>query len=816
MAIHFSQLADITGGQMINLYSDQELSTLIIDSRKPVNTYGSVFFAIRGPNRDGHDYIQSAYNSGIRQFVVGAEYTFDSELIGNCNVWAVPDTILALQQIAAHRRRQFDLKVVAITGSNGKTIVKEWLSQVLNKSFKVVKSPKSYNSQVGVPLSVWQIDSNDEVGVFEAGISQMAEMAALENILVPDLGIFTNIGPAHSEGFISIEQKVIEKLHLFKNCPRIIYCADLPQLAEIIEKKRSQFANSEFITWSMKGNLADYNFTVTDDAILLSKPDLSIKTDTKNLVALENLAHCVVAAHLLGVGVAQMEEAVGQLTPIEMRLELKKGNNGCYLVDDSYSNDLASLGIALSFAEQQIGFLEKTLILSDILQSGLEPADLYGKVRALIYSMKIGRLIGIGEAISGCKHLFDIPASFFSSTAEFLKATQDQKFENEAIIIKGARSFRFEQIVEVLQEKSHGTRLIVNLDAIVHNFNFYRGLTKPETKIMVMVKALAYGGGSFEIGSLLSYHKADYLAVAYVDEGIELRNKGIQTPIMVMNPSLDSVNLLSRFDLEPEIFSIDQLKTLAENVEHSSFKVHLKIDTGMNRLGFHEDHIDELVRILGENQSITVGSIFSHLAGSEDPELDNFTRDQFDRFQKISATIVAKIGYLPLLHLLNSSGISRFPEMQLDMVRLGIGLYGISPEQAIQDQLETVSTLQTTISQIRKINAGQTVGYGRAFTAEKDMTIATIAIGYADGFDRRFSSGVGKVLVKGEVATVVGNVCMDMSMIDITDIDALEGDTVTIFGDELPVTTLSKSIGAIPYEILSTVGSRVKRTFQTS
>ena len=802
---------------MEQFHLDQPLSHLQIDSRKWSITSDAVFLAIKGIKHDGHDFIEIAYESGIRQFIINKGFQFDPVVLEKCNVLGVPDTLKALQVITAYHRDQFNLKVIAITGSNGKTIVKEWLSQILSRNFKVVKSPKSFNSQIGVPLSVWQITADDEIGVFEAGISQPNEMANLESILKPDIGIFTNIGPAHNEGFDSINQKVEEKLRLFKNCAHVIYCADHAQLAGIIEKKKSQFSNTEFISWSTRGNKANHNFEMSEDEVRLLASDLAIGVDTNDPVSLENLLHCIIATQLLGMDSENVNDAIVHLTPIEMRLELKKGINGCYLIDDSYNNDLVSLEIAINFAHQQVAFLPKTLILSDILQSGLDTSELYLEVNKLISSKQISRLIGIGTAITAEQNSFAIPAGFFSTTEGFLKTLSKQKFENEIIIVKGARSFGFERIISALQEKSHGTRLIVNLDAIVHNFNFYRNILDPNTKIMVMVKALAYGGGSFEIGSLLSYHKADYLAVAYVDEGIELRSKGIRTPIMVMNPPSDLAGSLIQYDLEPEIFSMLQLKSLIQKITEDSFlKIHLKIETGMNRLGLQEEHIDDLLAILTTAPNLKLGSIFSHLAGSEDGKLDEFTHYQYDKFQRISSMIINNIGYQPLRHLVNSSGITRFPEMQLDMVRLGIGLYGISPEKEVQDQLMTVTTLQTIISQIRQVKAGESVGYGRAFTAEKDTTIGTMAIGYADGYDRRFGNGIGKVLVNGKIAPLVGNICMDMSMIDITGVDASEGDDVTVFSSEIPVSALSESIRTIPYEILASIGSRVKRVFHSS
>jgi len=814
MGLFFSDLKAITSGEIIHIKEDVEISHLLIDSRKIVNYKGALFFAIVGPRHDGHKFIEELFNKGIRQFIVSDTSSISSEIISKSNVLKVPDVVGSLQGVVSDHRRKFKLEVIAVTGSNGKTIVKEWLGQILSTAKKVVKSPKSYNSQVGVPLSVWQISDEDEIGVFEAGISQPGEMVRLEQVIQPTIGIITNLGSAHDAGFDSREQKLTEKLRLFDHCEKIIYCADHSDIHASLSELNNESKSVQLISWSSKGKEATYNYEIGNGGI--SCDGMLFPFDQTGQIAIENMLHCLTVAQVIGLEPEQIVAELKKITGVPMRQELKRGTNGCYLVDDTYNNDFSSLEAAIDFLIQQSGNRKKTVILSDLLQTGLSAGDLYEKVSLLLKSKGVERLIGVGLDISKNGVLFDSESTFYDSTNSLLGEFQELEFRDEIILVKGARSFEFEGIVDHLQEKVHGTRLEINLNALTENLNYYRSVVSPDVKIMAMVKALAYGGGSVEIANLLQYHKVDYLAVAYPDEGIELRKKGITLPIMVMNVGPESMLKLSFNKLEPVIYSLSQLNELRHlHKLIGPTKVHLKIDTGMNRLGFNAQQLDEVGVVLKKNKWIVVVSIFSHLAASEDPTHDDATLQQCVEFVDLCEKMDEVLGYQSMRHILNSAGISRFPDFQLDMVRLGIGLYGIDTDAKVQSQLLPVSSLKTSVSQIRKVKKGETVGYGKAYVSKKETSIATIAIGYADGFDRRFGNGVGKVLINGQLAPVVGNICMDMTMVDVTGIEVKEGDEVVIFGKGLPVTELATSIGTIPYEILTSVGARVKRVFHS-
>ncbi len=815
MGVFFNDLKKICTGRIRHFQDERLITHLLIDSRKLVNYRGAIFFAIEGTQHDGHDFIAEVFRKGIRQFIVAKQDAVYKDVMQESNVLEVTNVIDAIQAITGDHRRQYQIPVIAITGSNGKTIVKEWLSQLLGMTHKVVKSPKSYNSQVGVPLSVWQITDSDEFGIFEAGISQSGEMDNLEKVIQPTIGILTNLGPAHDQGFKSMEDKAEEKLKLFRHCNKVIYCCDHERVVVAIEKFKKTNPGVECISWSLSGRDSNYNFSVDTNYIAWNGIELAFKFP--DYTSQENLIHCIVTYLELGMNLNSLQQAVSLLEPVNMRLELKRGINGCYLIDDSYNNDLASLEIALDFMAQQGGQRKKTLILSDILQANRNKEELYGAVSDLLGERGVDELIGIGAEISSQKETFQIKSTFYPETRAFINALSAHQFDNKSLLIKGARPFAFEQIVNQLQEKIHGTRLEVDINALTENLNYYRSLIIPGCCLMVMVKALAYGGGSYEIANVLQYHRVDYLAVAYVDEGIELRKKGITLPIMVMNVSHESFIHLNSYNLEPEIYSVSQLNRFIGAFEGLKMPmIHLKIDSGMHRLGFSNNDIDDLIAILKGHPGIDVASIFTHLSASEDEGKDNFTILQVESYQAVYDKIGSAINRQPLKHVLNSSGISRFPKYHLDMVRLGIGLYGIDPDPEMQEHLQEVSTLKTSISQIKEIERGESVGYGRAFVAQKPTTIATLAIGYADGYDRRFGNGVGKVIVDGKMAKVVGNICMDMTMVDVTGIDAREGDEVIVFGTELSVKSLADSIGTIPYEILTNVGNRVKRVFHIS
>ena len=816
------EIADIINGEILSKdYNDQVITDILIDSRRLITPEKTIFFALVSKKNDGHKYIDELYNKGIRNFIISdTEFKYK-----NANCIHVENTLEALQKLTAYHRKQFDIPVIGITGSNGKTIVKEWLFQLLSADKKIARSPKSYNSQIGVPLSVWQLKPNCEMGIFEAGISEPDEMGKLQTIINPTIGIFTNIGPAHSENFISTQQKTGEKLKLFTKVNTLIYNSDYPELQEIII--RSEILNTiNAFTWSKKQE-ADLMIKLvnkntgnsTTISGIYNGAEISITIPFTDDASIENAIHCWATMLYLKYENNIIAERMLNLQPIAMRLEMKEGINQCSIINDSYNSDINSLNIAIDFLKQQNQHKKKTIILSDILQSGQDEDELYGEIAVLLKKKGIEKIIGIGNAISRQANKFEIEKQFFPTTGAFMREYSFASFQNESILLKGARVFEFEQISHALQQKAHETVLEINLNALIHNLNFYRKKLNPETKIMAMVKAFSYGSGSFEIANILQYHRIDYLAVAYADEGVELRKAGIKVPIMVMNPDEQSYDAIIKHNLEPEIYSFRSMDLLREAIktniipENKPIKVHIKLDTGMHRLGFIQEEIDKLIDRLNDIKSIYVQSVFSHLASSEDPADDDFTRQQIEGFKQMAAKIREQSDHYIMMHILNSAGISRFPDAQFDMVRLGISLYGIPSIKSDEFYLENVSTLKSTISQIKKISAGETIGYNRKGKAEKEVIIAIIPVGYADGLNRRLSNGKGKIYINGKAAPVIGNICMDMCMVDISDIDAKEGDDVIIFGKEHPITELSDALETIPYEVLTNISRRVKRVY---
>lgn len=824
MNYSISTIKSIVGGDLHGSGDDQTvIKNLLIDSRKLTTPETSLFFAIRGERHDGHSYLKDLFEKGVRSFVV-SRLPSDIDSYQGALFVLVPDTLAALQGLCSYHRKQFHFPVIGITGSNGKTIVKEWLFQLMREEKNIVRSPKSYNSQVGVPLSVWQMGKEHDLGIFEAGISKPDEMETLQNIIQPTIGLITNIGQAHDENFQNQHQKVIEKLKLFSRVEYLIYCKDyLSVHNEISENKL--FKELKTFTWSkrLRADLLIGRITKTaaDTEIqgVYKNDFIKISIPFTDEASIENAIHCWATMLHLGYANELISERMKLLSPVAMRLELKEGINNCSIINDSYNSDLGSLSIALDFLNQQKQHPKKTLILSDILQSGRSEEALYKDVAELIHKKGISRLIGIGDAISRQAHLFQVEKSFFSSTGDFLQHFNNSFFRDETILLKGARAFGFEAISKVIQQKAHETVLEINLNAIVHNLNYFRSKIKAETKIMAMVKAFSYGSGSFEIANVLQFHRVDYLAVAYADEGVELRKAGITMPIMVMNPEEQSYDAMIQYKLEPEIYSFRVLSLFEEtlkrtgNVDMQPIPVHIKLDTGMHRLGFEENDINELIVRIKNNKYLSIRSIFSHLAASDEPEHDDFTWFQIKKFNAMSEQIKGHFADPILKHILNSAGISRFPDAQFDMVRLGIGLYGIAANSTEQLQLQNVSTLKTSISQIKNIPANETIGYSRKGVATRDMQIATVPIGYADGLSRKLSNGKGKMMVKGQPAPIVGNVCMDMCMIDITNIKANENDEVVVFGDILPIADVAKDVGTIPYEVLTNVSRRVKRVY---
>lgn len=798
----------------MQLAKDESIEYLITDSRKILSSPRSLFFAISGVRNNGHDYIASAYEQGIRQFVI--EQGIDVSKFPTANFIEVDSSIGALQKLASIHRQQFSYPVIGIAGSNGKTIVKEWLFQLLSSNYKCVKNPGSYNSQVGVPLSVWQMSEQHELGIFEAGISKPGEMEVLQKIIEPTIGLFTSLGTAHDEGFGSTKEKLNEKLILFKKCKTLIYCTDHGLIDETLANM--QIPGQQRIGWGQKRGsnvLLEFN---NNDWVLFAGfyGDLKFKLPFDDKASRENLLHCIMMLLHFGYSSSSIQEKIDELQSVPMRLQLKQGINQCQIVDDTYNNDLGGLRIALEFLEG-VNLQKKTLILSDVLQSGITLDELSLQIVLLLKEKQIQKFVGIGFGFHAQQKAFDaipIDKKFYLTTEDFIRETNWDDFSHEAILIKGARVFQFEKIVQLLQKKVHGTVMEIDLGAMVHNLNYFRSLLQPGVKLMVMVKAFAYGSGSNEIASLLQYHRIDYLGVAYVDEGVDLRNHQIDLPIMVMNPSEDSWPVMIERNLEPEIYSINLLKSLIEYLDGSPCSIHLKIDTGMHRLGFESKDLNQLATLLAANKNVKIASIFSHLAGADESGHDDFSKQQAEAFDRAVALISEQLQVSPIKHLLNSSGILRFSALQYDMVRLGIGLYGIDPSGAHQHQLKPVATLKTVVSQVKKVAKGDSIGYSRMGKAVEPMTVATIAIGYADGYSRVFGKGVGKVLIHGLKAAVVGNVCMDMTMVDITYIpNVKEGDEVIIFGDGNSIVELAEQANTIPYEILTNTSERVKRVF---
>lgn len=797
----FSQLESICQGKIVRLSRDQEIKELVTDTRKISVRSGGLFFAIQGVNLDGHKYASEAYESGVRCFVVEKEV----KLPDDANIIQVESAISALQAIAADHRSQFKCPVIGITGSNGKTIVKEWLAQMLDHRYSVVKSPKSYNSQIGVPLSVWQMSDRHNVAIFEAGISQLGEMTKLQAIIKPSLGIFTNLGEAHNAGFSSKTQKATEKAHLFEHSKKVIYRVDYEEIHDALSKTIKN--KSALIGWQLTSQ------TANQYTIKVGNESLSCRLKFSDEASVENCLHCAVAMHILGFGQEIIQSRLDTLSTVKMRLEMKQAVNRSYVIDDTYNNDLHGLEIALGFLNGNKQKNKRSVILSDLYQTGLDPDQLYAKVAEMIKNHKINRLIGVGSEIKRLAELLPIECVFFADTEELLQSSI--KMQDEIVLVKGSRNFEFERVVDQLEYKAHGTVLEVNLENLVHNLNYFRSKLEPTTKVMAMVKAYAYGGGNHEIANLLQFHKLDYLGVAYTDEAVDLRKNGVHMPVMIMNPSPDSFRLLKEFNLEPEIYSLEQFYDFIAffEGEDTAPGIHIKLETGMNRLGFGEGDIKRLVELLKIHKKINVKSIFSHLAGSEDIRHNEYTQRQAERFDVMSRQLMNGLWYKPLRHLLNTGGIIRHPYYQYDMVRLGIGLYGYDPTEQFGEEIHSVGTLKSNISQVKLVKAGESIGYGRAGVAQRDMKVAVVPIGYADGYVRAFGNGVGKMLVAGKRVPTVGNVCMDMTMLDVSEITAHSGDEVIIFGDDPKIGELASWVNTIPYEILTNVSQRVKRVF---
>lgn len=820
MNLALSHIIAITGAETKGQITDAVIREIVTDSRKITGAGQTIYAAIKGVHHNGHLFLRDCYDKGIRFFIV-EENTTDS-FPDDAVFLRVKNTVDAIQRIASAHRSSFKYPVIGITGSNGKTIVKEWLNQLLCSHFKIVRSPKSYNSQVGVPFSIWNMGTEHSLGIFEAGISMPGEMEKLERIIRPEIGVLTTIGQAHIEHFSSRENLIREKIILFGNSRKIIYCSDAKDADAIL---KAEYPESRLFSWSLHSSpgsdlyVTDIIRTDSSTSFTFQYADREYQAEIPfgDQASLENAVSCISVCLVLNISPEEISDSLKKLNPVRLRLQLIRGAGNFDMINDSYSADLKSLEIALEYMARHARERKTAVVLSDILQSGETESELHAKINSLLQKFKTEQLFGIGTSMIRNKAQYEIPVQMFPKTEDFLRVAKNDLFQDHILLVKGAREFGFERIVANLQAQTHETVLEVDLNAVARNMHYFRRLIGSETKLMVMVKAAGYGTGTAEIARTLEFNKADYLAVAYIDEGIALREAGISLPIMVLNSELAGLPSMIRYQLEPEIFSLKSLdafvETLKRHPEKQPFPVHIKLDTGMHRLGFETEEIERLCDRIAREKSIRVVSIFTHLAGSDDPGHDAFTHHQLELFRENAERIISAIGYRPMLHAANTGAIQRHPESAMDMVRLGIGLYGISADPKAQGELQTVATLKTIISQIKNIRKGESIGYGRNFIAVRNMRIATIPVGYADGLKRSLSNGKGAVMINGHLCPIVGNVCMDMTMVDITDADVSESDSVEIFGNNYPIAEIARNSGTIAYEVLTSISHRVKRIY---
>ena len=807
-------ICEVVDGKFIAHQSDDAIEHLVYDSRRIQQPLSSLFFALITEHNNGHRFLLDAYKKGVRNFIVSENS--NTQNLQNANIIAVSDTLLALQSLAAFHRSHFHLPVIGITGSNGKTIVKEWLFQLLQDDFKIVRSPKSFNSQIGVPLSVWQMSAQHELGIFEAGISTAGEMERLEKIIRPTIGLLTNIGEAHDAGFTSEKQKLDEKVKLFANADVLI---GEKQWTDKISFNRKVFCWSQLpgadlqIASTVKGKehtIIKAKYQGAEQVIIVPFTDDA---------SIQNAINCWCVLLHLQVSNEAIKERFLKLHPVDMRLQLQHGINDCLIVNDSYSADTTSLKIALDFLQQQSSGLKRTAILSDFFETGRSTGELYAEIAGLLKTYRIEKLITVGNEIgteiSGLIHTIEIRS--YASTDDLILDFKTSSFFNEIILIKGARKYSFERIAKLFEKKQHQTVLEINLNALIHNLKEYQKLLRPGVKVMAMVKAFAYGSGGAEIASVLQYHNVNYLGVAYADEGVELIKAGINLPVMVMNAEDSSFQAIVDYSLQPVIYSFDLLHRFENYLKEqglSNYPVHIEIETGMNRLGFAITEVEQLAQHIANNTLLTIQSVFSHLAASEDATQDTFTLQQKQKLDEAVNILTQHIAYPFLKHISNTAAVVRHPQLQMDMVRLGIGLYGIESDNLNELDLQPVATLRSTIAQLKHLKKGESVSYNRRGVVNRDSVIATVRIGYADGYSRQFSNGAGKMWVNGKLAPVIGTVCMDMTMLDVTDISNVkEGDEVILFGAQIPVQQVAGWIGTIPYELMTTVSQRVKRIY---
>ena len=816
-----TQIAQILGSDPSLLANKEaQVSRLSMDTRKIESPEETLFFALSGSMLDGYEFIQDAMEKGIKNIVAEKSPGLVSSKV---NLFIVPNSLAALQKLATYHRSVFsDIEVVGITGSNGKTTIKEWLSQMIHDR-QIVKNPKSYNSQTGVPLSVWQIKNGDKLGIFEAGISQPNEMYKLADIIQPTIGLFTMIGDAHAAGFSSLAEKLNEKLNLFATAKTIIFEEDDLIVSMAI---RERYHDKQLLSWGKSADATLYRIIEIQRSnyqtlvrIVFQEKEYSLTIPFSDSASMENVLHCTALMLHLGIDIHDIAESILKLQNIPMRLEMKNGMHHSILINDTYNADLQSFKIALEFLSQQAGSREKMLILSDFMHTGLDPNQLNHQLANLIHAHQISHVIGVGSQVKSLEKFLDpfILFSYYETTEDIIKKLSQKEIENKAILVKGARAFHLEKLIHALSDKAHSATLETDLQAIEHNMKVFTDHLSKNTQIIAVIKASAYGSGSEELARFLEFKKVGYLAVAFIDEGIQLRRAGVLLPIIILNPDRNGVPDMIKYDLEPEVYSIDQLVEIMSIValdENKNFNVHIKLDTGMHRLGLSKDDIEELVELLIQNKYIKVKSIFSHLSSSEDPGDDAYTHAQVAALNQYYDQITARIGYKPAKHILNSAGIIRFPQYHFDLVRLGLGLYGIDSTSTIVGQLEKVHTLKATVVQIKKIAASEYVGYNRKWIASEDGRIAIINIGYADGLLRLAGNSKYTVNIRGHEYTIIGNVCMDLTIVDIGQAtDIVVGDEVIIFGKTKPVERLAEVCQTIPYEILSRISGRVRRLY---
>lgn len=817
ISFSLSEIAKITIGQIIG-NSNRMINQFVIDSRKNVFDDHTTFIAIKGSNHDGHSFIEELIDKGVKSFIINKD--FKEPLISEITFIKVEDTMVSLQQLGLYHRLRVSYPILGITGSNGKTIVKEWIAQVAGDSISINKSPKSFNSQVGVPLSMLLFEEEGDLGVVEVGISLPGEMIKQKRMIQPNWGLITNIGQAHQENFTSIEEKLKEKLLLLKGCEKVFFCIDNDLIFRYI---KSECNDCQLISWGKNpaASLIILETTVKENSTKIKlmwneNVEFGITIPFIDEASFENVMHSLVVLLEMGIEPKNLSERVPLLKPVAMRLEQKEGRRGCLIINDTYNSDFTSLEVAMDFLNQQARAkkMPRTLILSDMYQSGIASEELYRRVAQLIEIYEVDRFIGVGATLSESQNHFDSKAKFYITTNEFIESGVLKELHDQVVLIKGSRDFQFERIAELLEQKHHQTVLEIDLNALRTNLNTFRSLLKPNVKMLAMVKAFSYGSGSFEIAGLLQYQRIDYLGVAFADEGRELRHAGINLPIIVLNPEKKSFVSMIQNQLEPEIYSekvLLEFVSVMKDEGVSSYPIHIKIDTGMKRLGFTPNQIPRLIEQLKQYSKLKVQSVFSHLAGSEDDMHDEFTNRQIKLFQQASDELINGLGYNICRHILNSAGVERFPDAQFDMVRLGIGLYGISAMK--NANIKGIATLKSYVSQIKTISGDETVGYGRKGFLTSKGRIATIPIGYADGLDRRLGNGVGEFLINGFKVKTVGNICMDICMVDVTNVPCEEEDEVIIFGPKLPIEKIADKMGTIPYEVLTSVSRRVSRVY---